>query len=125
MKYTKFLTLLIVIAAPLFTCQLFAQSTPMTKAEYNSMDSSQAVYERDQVQAQKTKDAELLQDAKTEQSDTKAKAKEAERIDDEAQDAAKQSKNALKSEKKAQKSRKQADKQAKKAEAARDKSDLN
>ena len=88
-------------------------------------DSFESVYKRDQAQTQKAKDAEAMRDVKSEQVETKAKAKEAERIEGEAQDAAKQSKNELKTEKKAQKLRKQADKQAEKAEQARDKSDLN
>ena len=126
MKHKKIFSFLIVTAASLFTFELFAQSEPpMSKVEYNRMDSLQAAYKRDQVQTQKAEDADAMREVKTEQAETKAKAKEAERVNDEAQDAAKQSKNALKTEKKAQKLRKQADKQAEKAETARDKSDLN
>ena len=126
MKYKNVLSFLTLTAASLFTFQAFAQSeSSMSKREYDRMDSSQAAYKRDQVQTQKTKDAEVISDMKSERRDTKAKAKESSRIDNEAQDAAKQSKKSLRSEKKAQKQRKQADKQAEKAEAARDKSDLN
>ena len=125
MKYKKILSLLIVTAASLFTLELFAQESSMSKIEYNRMDSLQSVYKRDQAQAQKVKDTEAMRDAKTERIETKAKAKETQRIDDEAQYAAKQSKKAQKTEKKAQKLRKQANKQAEKAEAARDKSDIN
>jgi hypothetical protein len=128
MKYTKILSLIAVSAASLFTFELFAQDTqdtPVSKFEYNRADSLKAIYERDQAQTQKADDVEKMNDAKNERSETKAKAKEAQRIEDEADDAAKQSKNALKTEKKAQKLRKQADKQAEKAETARDKSDLN
>ena len=126
MKYKKIILTLTLTAASLFTFQAFAQSSqPMSKGQYDSIESSQAAYKRDQVQTQKDKNAEAISDAKADRSDTKAKAKEAARIDDEAQDAAKQSKNALKAEKKAQKLRKKADQQADKAEKARDKSDLN
>ncbi len=125
MKYKNILTLIAVSAASFFTFELSAQDSPVSKFEYKQMDSIQAVYERDKAQTQRAEDVEKMTDAKNEQSETKAKAKEAARIEGEADDAAKQSKNALKSEKKAQKQRKQADKQAEKAEAARDKSDLN
>lgn len=125
MKYKKILSLIAVSAASLFVFELFAQDSPVSKFEYKRMDSLQAIYERDQAQTQKAENAEKMTDAKKEQVETKAKAKEAQRIEDEADDAAKQSKDAVRTEKKAQKLRKQADKQAEKAEAARDKSDLN
>ena len=126
MTYKTILSFLIVTAASLFTFELFAQPEPtMSKIESERIDSLEAIYKRDQVRAQKAKDAEAMRDVKSEQVEAKAKAQEADRIEDEAQDAAKQSKNALKTEKKAQKVRKQADKQADKAEAAREKSDLN
>ena len=126
MKYKTILSFLIVTAASLVTFELFAQpESSMSKVEHERKDSLESIHKRDQVQTQKAKDAEAMRDVKSEQAETKAKAKEADRIQDEAQDAAKQSKNALKTEKKAQKLRKQADKQADKAEAARDKSDLN
>jgi len=126
MKYKTILSFLVVIAASLCTFELFAQpESSMSKIEYDRIDSLQAVYKRDQVQAQKAQDTEAMRDAKADQVETEAKAKEADRIEDEAQDAAKQSKNALKTEKEAQKLRKRADKQAEKAKAAREKSDLN
>ena len=125
MTYKKILSLIAVSAASLFAFELFAQDAPISKFEYNRMDSLQTIYKRDQAQAQKADDLEKMTDAKNDQSETKAKAKEAQRIEGEADDAAKQSKSALKSEKKAQKQRKQADRQAEKAKAARDKSDLN
>jgi primosomal protein N' len=126
MTYKTILSTITLSAASIFIGQLYAQELPpITKSEYNHMDSLQSVYKRDQVQTQKTQDVEKMSDAKTEQSDAKAKAKEAERIHEEAADAAKESKDAVKTEKKAQKLRKKADKQAEKAEAARDKSDLN
>jgi hypothetical protein len=125
MNNKKILSLIAVGAASLFMFQLSAQDSPITRTEYNRMDSVQGVYKRDQVQTQKAEDLQNMTDAKNDQSETKAKAKEAQRIEAEANDAAKQSKNALKSEKKAQKQRKKADKQADKAKASRDKSNLN
>ena len=125
MKYKRILSLVAVSALSLFAFELFAQDAPISKFEYKRMDSLQAIYNRDQAQTQKAEDAEKMTDAKNEQVETKAKAKEAQRIENEADDAAKQSKNEVRTEKKAQKLRKQADNQAEKAEAARDKSDLN
>ena len=125
MKYKKILSLVAVSAASLFAFELFAQDSSISKSEYNRADSVQSTYDRDQAQSQKAADVEKMNDAKTEQIETEAKQKEAQRVVNEADDAAKQSKDAVKSEKKAQKSRKKADKQAKEAEAARDKSDLN
>jgi hypothetical protein len=126
MTYKTILSTITLSAASIFIGELYAQEpTPITKSEYNHMDSLQSVYKRDQAQTQKTQDVEKMSDVKTEQADAKAKSKEADRVQEEAADAAKQSDNALKREKKAQKSRKKADKQAEKAEAARDKSDLN
>ena len=126
MTYKTILSTITLGAASIFTGNLYAQQLPpITKSEYNHMDSVQSVYKRDQVQTQKAQDVEKMSDVKTEQADAKAKSKEADRIQDEAADAAKQSNDALKTEKKAQKLRKKADKQAEKAEAARDKSDLN
>lgn len=114
-----------VSAISLFAFDSFAQDSPVSRVEYNRMDSLQGVYERDKAQTQKAGDVEKMTEAKNERSETKAKAKEAQRIEKEANDAAKQSRNALRAEKKAQKSRKQANKQAEKAEEARDKSNLN
>ncbi len=126
MTYKTILSTITLSAASIFIGESYAQQLPpITKSEYNHMDSAQAAYKKDQVQTQKTQDVEKMSDAKTEQADAKAKSKEADRIQDEAADAAKQSNDAVKSEKKAQKQRRKADKQAEKAEAARDKSDLN
>ena len=126
MKYKTILSTITLSAASLFICELYAQDLPpLTNSEYNHRDSLQTAYKKDQAQTQKTQDVEKMHDVKTEQADTKAKSKEADRIQEEAADAAKQSNDALKTEKKAQKSRRKADKQAEKAEAARHKSDLN
>jgi len=126
MKYKTILSTITLSAASLFIGELYAQELPpLTKSEYNHMDSLQSAYKKDQVQTQKSQDVEKMQDVKSEQADAKAKSKEADRVQEEAADALKQSDDALKAEKKAQKSRKKAEAQAQKAEAARDKSDLN
>jgi hypothetical protein len=126
MTYKTVLSTITLSAVSIFFSELYAQQLPpLTKSEYNHMDSLQTAYKKDLVQTQKSQDVEKMHDVKTEQADAKAKSKEADRVQEEAADAAKQSDNALKSEKKAQKSRKKADKQAEKAEAARHKSDLN
>jgi hypothetical protein len=124
MKYKTILSTITLNVALLFAFELFGQAPP-TKIEINRMDSIQTVYEKDKVQTQKAEEVEKMTEVKNEQSAAKAKAKEAQRVEDEADDAAKQSSDALKAEKKAQKSRQKADKQAEKAEKARDKSDLN
>lgn len=74
---------------------------------------------------QKEEDAETLSDLKGEKRATKAKAKDAQRVEREASDASAQSRKAYRNEKKAQRDRKKADAQAKKAAKAREKSDEN
>lgn len=66
-----------------------------------------------------------LSDLKLEKKETKAKAREAQRVEGDANDAARESRIAYRQEKKAQKARAQADKQSKKATRARTKSDRN
>ena len=105
MTYKTILSTITLSAASIFIGELYAQQLPpLTKSEYNHMDSLQSAYKKDQVQTQKTQEVEKMSDVKTEQADAKAKSKEADRVQEEAADAAKQSDNALKSEKKAQKS---------------------
>lgn len=126
MKITKIILPLTFGVLTLFTLEVSAQeSTGVTKEQYNRADSTKASFEREEAQTQRQQDTERMTDVKNEQSETKAKAKEAQRIENDANDAAKESKNALKSEKKAQKGRKKADKQAKDAKDAREKSNLN
>ncbi len=126
MKITKIILPLTFGALTLFAVEASAQeSTEVTKRQYNQADSTKASYEREEAQTQRQKDTERMTDVKNERSDTKAKAKEAQRIENDANDAAKESKNALRTEKKAQKARKKADKQANDAKDARDKSNLN
>ena len=73
----------------------------------------------------KRQNSENLSDLKSEKRVTKAKAREAQRVEAEANDAARESRMAYRKEKKAQRVREQADKQSKKAEKARTKSDKN
>ena len=72
MKHKKIFSFLIVTAASLVTFELFAQpESSMSKVEYDRMDSLESIYKRDQVQAQKAKDAEAMRDVKSEQVETK------------------------------------------------------
>jgi hypothetical protein len=123
MKYKTIIFTL--AAATLFAGQAFAQnSNVMTQAQRDRKDSVETATQQE-AQVQNRNDENRMADAKLDRKETKAKAKEAQRIENEANDAARQSKNALKAERKAQKSRKQADQQSKKASSARDKSDKN
>jgi hypothetical protein len=114
-------------AALLMTTQVSAQEEPskMTKAEYKRQDSLALVRNNELRKVQVKTDAKSMSVLKNEQTDSKVKAKEADRVKKEADDAAKQSKNAYKTERKAQKARKQADAQAEKALKSREKSDKN
>ena len=81
--------------------------------------------QRETSKNEQRKNSEHLSDLKSEKKDTRAKAKEAQRVENEANDAARESKIAYRQEKKAQRARVQANKQAKKAANARTKSDKN
>ncbi len=114
-------------AVTLMATQASAQedSSKMTKAEFRRLDSLELARNNELRHIQKNADAKSISTLKNKQSDSKAKAKEADRVKSEADDAAKQSKNAYKAERKAQKMRKQADAQAQKATKSREKSDKN
>jgi hypothetical protein len=123
MKYKAII--LTLAAASFFSIQAFAQASgDMTQAQRDRKDSVETAT-RQEAQVQTRKDENRMADAKLEKKETKAKAKDAHRIENEANDAANESKSALKAERKAQKSRKKADKQAKKAADAREKSNKN
>jgi hypothetical protein len=96
----------------------------MSKKEIAKMDSVQFADARAE-QLQKTTDETRMAEAKLDKKQTRAKSKDAKRVEQEATNAAHESKAALRAEKKAQKSRKQATKQAKKASDARAQSDKN
>lgn len=117
--------ILTLAAASLFAGQAFAQTgDDMTQAQRNRKDSVETAA-RQEAQVQNRKDENRMADAKHDRKETKAKAKEAQRVEGEANDAARESKSALKAERRAQKSRKQADKQAERASDARNKSNKN
>ena len=107
---------MILVAGTFLISELYAQ-------EQREVTQNDTVTE--QVKNQETLDAERISNAKSDKKATKAKAKEARRVESDANDAARESKNAYRAEKKAQKSRKKADKQAESAENARNKSDQN
>lgn len=123
MKYKTMFLMLAVTS--MFAGHVFAQTNDsVTQADRNRKDSVEAAVYRE-AQVQSRKDENRMADAKHDRKQTKAKAKNAQRIEREANDAARQSKSALRAERKAQKSRKLADKLAKRASDARDKSDKN
>lgn len=90
----------------------------------NTADSLNRISEQER-QTSKAKDESTLADYKDDRIQTKAKAREAQRVESEANTAAKESRNALRSEKKAQRARRDADRQAERASKARIKSDRN
>lgn len=128
MKDNNFMNLKTIIltltlgALSLCTYNIYGQDH--TRTEHNSMDSIQKANKKMQEQ-QKAKDERTMENAKDASKETKARAKEARRVEQDASDASSESKKALKTEKKAQKARKNADEQAKKAVEAREKSDNN
>jgi hypothetical protein len=121
----KTIILTLTLSAPvLFASEVFAQDQPvLSNEEFVRMDSVQSAKKAAVIQ--KEQDEDRLTTAKDEKRKTKAKAKEAARVEREASDAARESRNALRTEKKAQKARKHADAQAKKASRARIKSEKN
>jgi hypothetical protein len=125
MKINTTILTLAISGLMLFTGNVYAQEYSNTSTEeLNRMDSV-ADREKEQARIQQRKDSETIADFRYDKKQTKAKAKEARRIEAEANDAARESKLAYRNEKKAQKLRKQADKQADKASQARDKSNRN
>ena len=120
------MTITMAVAATFMcTTQTFAQSgSDMTHAERDKKDSVETATLME-AQTQDTRDKNRMADAKEDQKRTKAKAKNAQRIESDANDAARESRYAVRAERKAQKSRKQADKQEEKAAQAREKSNNN
>jgi hypothetical protein len=104
-----------------------AQDSPTRSDEENArIDSLAKAYnQQEAVKDQDRRESEDLLNLKAEKKETKAKAREAQRVESEANDAARESKIAYRQEKKAQRARAQADRQAKKAAKARIKSDKN
>jgi hypothetical protein len=124
MNYKTIIMVMSVATASFFTGQALAQDNPMSQAQRNQKDSVEDATLRE-AQAQNTKDENRMADAKLDRKQTKAKAKNAQRIENDANDAARESRYAVRAERRAQKSRKQANKQAEKAAEARDKSNSN
>lgn len=97
-----------------------------SKAENERIDSLATAYNKQRAAEDVDRNnSKNLSDLKLEKKETKAKAREAQRVEGDANDAARESKIAYRQEKKAQKARAQADKQSKKATRARTKSDRN
>ncbi|HJZ39948.1 MAG TPA: hypothetical protein VJ203_06260 [Bacteroidales bacterium] len=109
----------------LFACELYGQEpTEMSKHDRERMDSLKKVDIQVQEQ-QRADNKEAMDNAKDANAQSKAKAKEAQRIEQDATNASRESRKALNMEKKAQKARRNADSQTQKASDARDKSDEN
>jgi hypothetical protein len=124
----KFKTVIVTVglfALSLFACELYGQEgVELSKSEQERID-SQAKKDV-QVQEQQSSDnKEAMDNAKDAKVESKANAKEAQRVGRDATAASRESKKALQMERKAQKARKNADSQSQKASDARDKSDDN
>jgi hypothetical protein len=116
----RFAVLLSVVVSFIAYSAAAQDSRAMNYDENARVDSLADAYnQQETAKDQERKNSENLSKLRTEKRDTKAKAKEAQRIEAEANDAARESRSAYRKEKKAQKSRVQADKQAKKAAKAR------
>jgi hypothetical protein len=118
-------------ALSLFSAQLYGQAQYEYGAHeiarrdsLNTADSLNRISEKER-QASQAKDESTLADYRYDRNQTKAKAREAQRVESEANAAAKESRNALRSEKKAQRARRDADRQAERASRARIRSDRN
>jgi hypothetical protein len=122
----KTIVITMTIAAALFcTTNVNAQEqSQMARSEHHDQDSVEMA-SLHEAQAEKIKDDNRMADAKLDRKQTRAKAKNAQRIENDADDAARESKYAVRAERRAQKSRRQANKQADKALKARAKSDQN
>jgi hypothetical protein len=96
----------------------------MSRDEISRMDSIELVTSKAE-QLQKSDDESRLAEAKLDRRQTRAKSKDAKRVEKDASAAARESRSALRAERKAQKSRKAATKQSKKASDARERSDRN
>jgi hypothetical protein len=119
-------TVLLIITLSSFPIlQLCAQDRDaMSKNEIAKMDSVQsATLRADKLQ--KTTDENRMAEVKLDRKQTRAKSRDAKRVEQEASNAARESRIAVRTERKAQKSRKEATKQAKRASDARAKSDKN
>jgi hypothetical protein len=111
MKGWKYVLLSAVMVVSI-TTTLMAQGPALVEYETQARKDSLAKVE-------KIVDADNLSELKSERNDTKAKAKEAQRVERNASDAAREARIAYQTERKAQKARQKADRQAKKAARAK------
>jgi hypothetical protein len=112
----------ILFISPLCLCA--QDRDTMSKNEIAKMDSTESSNQKAD-QLQETNDENRMAEAKLDRKQTRAKSKDAQRVEREASSAARESRAAVRTERKAQKSRKEATKQAKRASDARAKSDKN
>lgn len=106
---------LVALLSVVSLCATAQESSAINHAKKESVDSLLRVKEK--------QNSDNLSDLKSDRDNTKAKAKEAKRVERNANDAARESDIAYRSELRAQKARKKANKQAKKAARARVQSD--
>jgi hypothetical protein len=124
MKANTIFTILVTVVALLPRYAHTQDRDTMSKVQIAKMDSTDSANQKAD-QLQKTNDETRMAEVKQDRKQTRAKSKDAQRVEREASDAARESKAAVRTEKKAQKSRKEATKQAKPAADAREKSDKN
>jgi hypothetical protein len=125
MKANNILSIALVgLALTLPLCVKAQDRDNMSKNEIAKMDSTQSANQRAD-QLQKTNDDNRMAEAKLDRKQTRAKSKDAQRVEREASSAARESRAAVRTERRAQKSRKEATRQAKRASDARAKSDRN
>ena len=125
MKFNNTLSIAVLGAFLSFPLSLCAQDRDnLSKDEISKMDSVESSTQR-AAQLQKATDENRMAEGKLDRKQTRAKSKDAKRVERDASNAARQSRIAVRTERKAQKSRKEATKQEKRASDARSKSDNN
>lgn len=125
MKYRNILFTIALGSLSLLSFKMYGQNRDeMSKDEIARMDSVESATLKAE-RTQNTKDENRMADFKQDRKQTRAKAKDAQRVERDASAAARESRTAVRSERKAQKSRKAANRQAEKASKAREKSDNN
>jgi len=125
MKIRTIIPILFLFTGMLLSFVSYGQSPVNLKEREQARADSIRKLDQDLKQQQETKDKNRMDNAKDENKETRAKAKQSKRIERDASNASDATKKALKDERKAQRARKKANQQAKKASEARDKSDRN
>ena len=125
MKIRTIISLFSLSSAMLLSFESYGQTPANLKEREQAIADSIRKVDRDLNKRQESKDKYVMDNAKDESKETKAKAKKLKRIERDASDASNQAKKALNDEKKAQRLRKKANQQAIRASEARDKSDRN